>query len=66
MIFLLSGDEDGPAADPAVAEVVDRVAGGCQRVTGGVKHDLPLVGEGDETGEIGVGADEIRRDRDFA
>jgi hypothetical protein len=52
--------------DSAVAEVVDRVAGGCQRVTGGVKHDLRLAGEGDETGEIGVGADEIRRDRDLA
>src|SRR5689334_12878617 len=53
-----AGDEDGPAADPAMTEVIDRVADGTQGITGAVKRDLPLAGQGDEAGEIGVGADE--------
>src|SRR6266550_8773455 len=61
-----AGDEDCPAADPALTEVIDCVAGGFQGVAGAVKRDLPLARKGDEAGEIGVGADEVRRDRDFA
>src|SRR6478609_5235009 len=47
-----AGDEDRPAADPAMTEVIDRVAGGFQGVAGAVKRDLPLAGQGDEAGEI--------------
>ena len=45
-----AGNEDGPAADPAVAEVVDGVVGGFQGVAGGVERDLALACEGDQLG----------------
>ena len=62
----LSGNEDGPAADPAVAKVLDGVVGGFQGVAGGAEHDLALAGEGDEAAQIGVGADEVSDDGDFS
>ena len=52
--------------DPAVAQVLDRVAGGFQRVGAGAELDLALAGQDDEAGQIGAGADEIRHDADFA
>jgi len=52
--------------DPAVAQVLNRVAGGFQRVGAGVELDLALAGEGYQAGQIGAGADEIRHDADFA
>src|SRR6516162_8985835 len=61
-----AGDEDRPAADPAMTEVIDRVAGSLQGVAGAVERDLPLARKSDEADEIGVGPDEARRDRDFA
>ena len=44
------GDEDGPATDPAVAEIVDHFVGGVQGVAGRVEHDFALLGEGDQVG----------------
>ena len=45
-----AGNEDGPAADPAVAKVIDGVVGGVQGVAGGVERDFALAGEGDQIG----------------
>ena len=39
-------DEDGSAADPAVAEVIDGVVGGFQRMAAGMERHLALVREG--------------------
>ena len=61
-----AGNEDGPAPDPAVAKVVDGIVGGVQGVAGGVERDFALAGQGDQIGQIGVGADEVTDDGDFA
>ena len=45
--------------NPPMAEVIDRVAGGLQRVAAGAEHDFALTGEGHQAGQVGVGADEV-------
>ena len=52
--------------DSAVAEVIDRVVGGFQRVAAGVEHDFALTREGHEADQVGVGADEVGGESDFA
>ncbi len=59
------GDEDGPATDPAVAEIVDHFVGGVQGAAGRAEHDFALLGEGDQAGQIRVGANEVPDDRDL-
>src|ERR1051326_2254666 len=59
---VVSGDEDGPAADPARDQVGERVGGGVQRVGPGVQGDPAALRQGHQLGEVVVGAHDVPDD----